>query len=91
MQAAGREFLEEVGVLPQCAITSGWIIDGDCTFHLFVGLVTEKEVRRIWRETQLNWESSDAGWFELHAPPMPLHPGMAIVWPELRLLAMSSL
>lgn len=92
LQAAAREFIEEIGTLPPLRPVDGWtIMSPSGRFHLFVALVSESDVVRLWSEITLNSENTDAGWFELHRPPAMLHQGMRVVWPKVRRLAMASL
>ena len=44
---------------------------GSAIYHSFLGLVPTEF------EPVLNWESSDAGWFDLEGLPSPIHPEVA--------------
>lgn len=69
--AAARELMEETGYTGPLDLRPAHVFrEGDFTYHNFVGLV-EGEF-----EPGLNWESSDAGWFDLDALPGPLHFGV---------------
>ena len=70
-QGAARELMEEVGYTGRLDLRSGHIFTApDFTYHNFVGLVGDEF------EPVLNWESDDAGWFDLDALPGPLHFGV---------------
>ena len=61
-QGAARELMEEVGYTGRLDLRSGHIFTApDFTYHNFVGLVGDEF------EPVLNWESDDAGWFDLDA------------------------
>lgn len=46
---------------------------GGATYHSFLG------VTPVERAPVLNWESSDAGWFDPEGLPSPLHPEAALL------------
>lgn len=46
---------------------------GSATYHSFLG------VTPVERAPVLNWESSDAGWFDPDGLPSPLHPEAALL------------
>lgn len=70
-QGAAREIREEVGYGGPLDLRPGHVFTAPgFTYHNFVGLVGGEF------EPVLNWESSDAGWFDLDALPGPLHFGL---------------
>lgn len=70
-QGAARELREEVGYGGRLDLRPGHVFTApDFTYHNFVGLVGDEF------EPVLNWESADAGWFDLDALPAPLHFGV---------------
>jgi len=72
MQAAVREFTEEMGgLIPSVPIR-------ECrqgSYTTFVATADPYFIRH-WRP-RLNWENDKAGWFYLDQLPSPLHPGVA--------------
>ena len=69
--AAARELMEETGYTGPLDLRLAHVFRApDFAYHNFVGLV-EGEFEPI-----LNWESDDAGWFDLDALPGPLHFGV---------------
>lgn len=81
IDAAAREFIEEVGVDARCRLIGGIGTGSERgTYDLFIGSVTAAEAKRISRLMHLNEESTAAVWAPVQSPPMPLHPGLLAVW-----------
>lgn len=72
MYAAMREFVEETRYSgPVHLIRLGLYQEPHFEYHSYIGLVPSEF------DVILDWESADAGWFELDELPEPLHPGAA--------------
>lgn len=69
--ALRREVYEEVAYTGDIELHRGHAFKSDTfTYHNFIGVV-ESEF-----SPQLNWESDDAGWFDINKLPSPLHFGV---------------
>lgn len=70
-QAARRETFEEVGYTGDIELHRSYVFRSDeFVYHNFIGVVDSE-----FKPT-LNWESVDAGWFDIDDLPSPLHFGL---------------
>lgn len=77
MHGAMREFVEETQYSgPVHLFRLGVYREPNFEYHSYIGWVPS-EFNVI-----LDWESADAGWFELDELPEPLHPGAAEMFEE---------
>ena len=76
---ARREVLEEVGYAGSLAnVRTIYVFESDGFRYHNLMAVVPNEFR-----PRLNWESSDAGWFDLEALPSPLHFGVRLMFAEV--------
>ena len=70
--AARRELQEELGYNGPVRIIPGYVFEAeDFRYHNFIGVVPDEF------KASLDWESTDAQWFELDKLPSPLHFGVS--------------
>ena len=70
-EAALREMREEISYEGELLLIPSFVYrEDEFAFHNFLALVPDEF------DVELNWESDDAGWFELSDLPKPLHFGV---------------
>lgn len=79
-QAAMRECSEELGGVPAHRVVGSHVVDlGGWSYTTIVAAVDEP-----WQPPQPSWETADVRWFTAaEVERLPLHPGLADVWPHL--------
>lgn len=80
-QAAVRECHEELGGVPTHEVVRTHVADHGGWAYTTVVAATPSR----WEPPRLSWETADYGWFSGgEVDRLPLHPGLANAWPQLR-------
>ena len=76
--SANAETEEELGHIPEHIEELGKVttMSGNFAYTTFIMAVTQEQKQAISKNAQLNWESSELGWFPMSNLPKKTHPGV---------------